>query len=174
MEGGDVANDPYWKEARDILDKIARGSASSKGASDLGQSVSKLRASIGGERVGPDDPIGHNDGMAEPLTRPELDAKLKTVELVLDRRIDGIEAKLDGLKGDVASTKSTVRWMAALIVGTVVATAGIVVTSFDSGRDTANMVSAAEKRIDATVSEAVERIEAAAARLEANRSGATP
>lgn len=94
----------------------------------------------------------HNTRM-EPLTRPELDAKLKNVELTLDRRIDAIDSKLDGLRGDVASTKSTVRWMTALIIGTIVATAGLVVTSFDSGRDTAEMAAQARADTAAALSE---------------------
>lgn len=99
------------------------------------------------------DQAEHNTGMSEPLTRPELDAKLKNVELTLDRRIDAIDSKLDGLRGDVASTKSTVRWMTALIIGTIVATAGLVVTSFDSGRDTAEMAAQARADTAAALSE---------------------
>lgn len=98
-------------------------------------------------------PEKDNEPMSEPITRPELDAKLKTVELTLDRRIDGIEAKLDGLRGDVASTKSTVLWVTALIVGTIVATAALVVTSFDSGRDTAMMAADAQAQTNAALAE---------------------
>lgn len=95
----------------------------------------------------------HNRAMNDPVSRPELDAKLKNVELTLDRRIDAIDSKLDGLRGDVASTKSTVRWMTALIIGTIVATAGLVVTSFDSGRDTAEMAAQARADTAAALSE---------------------
>lgn len=158
-----IDDDPYGAETRDILERIAQGSSAPKGDRDLGISVSELRANIDVIKVGPEDRIRHNERMTEPLTRPELDAKLENVGLTLDRRIDGIEAKLDGLKSDVASTKSTVMWMAALIVGAVVATAGLVVTSFDSGRDTAEM--AAQARADTTaalleIRQAVDEIKA--------------
>lgn len=113
MEGGDVANDPYWKEARDILDKIARGSAILKGASDLGQSVSKLRASIGDERVGPDDLIGHNDDMAEPLTREELIARIEANEARSDARFVAFEKRVDdtlnGFRAEAGEIRAELR-----------------------------------------------------------------
>lgn len=90
----------------------------------------------------------HNTDMDTPITRPEIDAKLATIEAKMDGKFDLLSQKLDNLttsvgelKGDIISTKRSV-WGAAIATVTIVlAVLAYGVSQYDSGRDTAQLVS---------------------------------
>ncbi len=95
-----------------------------------------------------DNPI-----MSEPITRPELDAKLATIEAKMDGRIARIEDAVRDIRDSLSSTRRNVWGAAAVTIAAVLAGFALIVTSFDSGRDTANMATAAQAQTNAALAE---------------------
>lgn len=93
----------------------------------------------------------HNSNMIEPLTRPELDAKLETIEARMDGRLARIEdrfAAMDetmrDIKTMVHNQRKTIWGAAATTIALVLAAMALFVSSFDSGRDTAKTAADAQ------------------------------
>lgn len=98
-----------------------------------------------------------NDSMETPITRPELDAKLGTIEAKMDGRLariedgfSGLERRFDKLETVLEKQKYTA-WAAA--GATIVAVSGIVFAAysmgfgaFDSGRETARLAADAQTK----------------------------
>lgn len=106
-------------------------------------------------------PRPDNSTMSDQITRPELDAKLATIDARMEGRLARIDDRLASIEGRIGEQKRSVWAAAAATIATIVATAALVVSSFDSGRDTATLIGEAEKRIEATVAKAVSDIQAA-------------
>lgn len=93
----------------------------------------------------------HNVAMSEPITRPEIDAKLGTIEAKMDGRLARIEdrfASIDRQFADVRTIlteqKNTAWKAAGAVIGVFVAVFAIYATAFDSGRDTAKLAADAQ------------------------------
>lgn len=101
----------------------------------IGQVASEV-ASIG---KGPD-----NIKM-EYVPRPELDAKLATIEAKMDGRLSRIEDALRDLKVQGAEQKSTAWKAAGATMGVIVGVVAVVFAGFDSGRETEKLISEARR-----------------------------
>lgn len=108
--------------------------------------------------------LPHNRSMTEPLTRPELDAKLETIEARMDGRIARIEDRFASMEKTIdqivraLESQKNVPWKAAAatiaaMIATVIAVAAFGFSAFDSGRETAKMAADARQETAATLSE---------------------
>lgn len=91
--------------------------------------------------------------METPITRPELDAKLGTIEAKMDGRLARIEDSIAGIKESVAAQKSALWYATATIIATFVAVFAIYVAAFDSGRDTAQVAAQAQQETAAALTQ---------------------
>ena len=105
--------------------------------------------------------MAHNIGMTSPISRPELDAKLETIEARMDGRLARIEDAVKRISEDNASTRASISNLKTTMVVTAV---GAVLTvlfgvaafnatllsnmtsSFDSGRETAKLAAEAQTK----------------------------
>lgn len=94
-----------------------------------------------------------NQDMSDPLTRPELDAKLATVEARMDGRLARIDDKLAGIEKQIDGQKNAIWYATSVIIATFVAVFAVFVASFDSGRDTAKMAADAQAQTNAALAE---------------------
>ena len=123
--------------------------------------MGKLRFPNAGFDVGDDHELLHNALMRNHPTRPELDAKLETIEARMDGRLARIEDAVNRISEDNAATRSSI---SSLKTTTVVTAVGAVLTvlfgvaafnatllsnmtsSFDSGRETAKLAAEAQTK----------------------------
>lgn len=147
----------------------------------------------GRKRINPDVQLSINSPTKERLmpdyvARPELDAKLETIETKMDSRLariedrfNSIDKRFESMDGQFKEIRSALEaqkntaWKAA--GATILATLGAALTilfgiaafnatllsnmtsSFDSGRDTAKMTSEAQSEISASVAEVKQMIQ---------------
>lgn len=95
----------------------------------------------------------HHPSMTEPITRPELDAKLEIIEARMDGRLARIEDKFDRMEATMGEIKTMVLGQKKTIWGASVTTITLVlaamaffVSSFDSGRDTGKLATEAQTK----------------------------
>ncbi len=88
----------------------------------------------------------HHTTMNSP-TREEIDAKLETIEVKIEGRMSRIEDKLVAISNTITAQKNAVWQASAVVVATIVATAALVLTSFDSGRETTKVAADAKEQI---------------------------
>ena len=133
----------------------------------------KLRFPNAGFDVGDDHELLHNALMRNHPTRPELDAKLETIEARMDGRLARIEDAVNRISEDNAATRSSI---SSLKTTTVVTAVGAVLTvlfgvaafnatllsnmtsSFDSGRETAKLAAEAQMKSAQTQEQAARLI----------------
>lgn len=105
--------------------------------------------------------MAHNIGMTGPISRPELDAKLETIEARMDGRLARIEDAVKRISEDNAATRASISNLKTTMMVTAV---GAVLTvlfgvaafnatllsnmtsSFDSGRETAKLAAEAQTK----------------------------
>ncbi|MGO3892427.1 MAG: hypothetical protein ACTJHW_15760 [Paenalcaligenes sp.] len=114
-------------------------------------------------------PLWHNENMTEPLTRPELDAKLETIEARMDGRLARIEDRFASMEKTMEQISQSLKeqrnipWKAAsatiaVMIATIIAVGALAFTAFDSGRETAQVAADAKADISASVAEVKEMI----------------
>lgn len=98
--------------------------------------------------------------MASEITRPELDAKLETIEARMDGRLARIEDRFSSIDRQfvemrmILAEQRTTAWKAAgAVIGVFVAVFAIYVASFDSGRETAKVAAEAQQHTSAALAE---------------------
>lgn len=107
--------------------------------------------------------------MSEPLTRPELDAKLETIEARMDGRLARIEDRFASMEKTMEQISQSLKeqrntpWKAAsatiaVMIATIIAVGALAFTAFDSGRETAQVAADAKADISASVAEVKEMI----------------
>jgi len=112
-----------------------------------------------------------DNGDMQYVPRPELDAKLETIETRMDGRIARIEDRFTGIderfnridstiadlrtemRTFMQSTKNAVWYAAATVIATFIAIVTVNITAFDSGRDTAKIAADAQQQTAAALSE---------------------
>lgn len=89
----------------------------------------------------------HTQAMNEHVTRPEIDAKLETIEARMDARLERFDKDVreivNGFRLEMApvkNMKASIWGSTAVIVGTIVAAVSMSFGAFDSGRETAKLV----------------------------------
>lgn len=89
--------------------------------------------------------VSHNVGiMSEPLTRPELDAKLETIEVKMDGRISRIEEVAGDIKEALRTTQGDIQSLKKTVIVTAISTTVTIVlgvAAFNASL-TSNMVAA--------------------------------
>lgn len=81
----------------------------------------------------------HNGSMESPLNRPELDAKIRTVEVALDSKLSRIETQLTIISSDAKTTRNAIWGGVATTVAAVLAALAYGNGMFDSGRETSKI-----------------------------------
>ncbi|MCD0496906.1 hypothetical protein LP085_08615 [Achromobacter sp. MY14] len=93
----------------------------------------------------------HENTQMDHVPRPELDAKLATIEAKMDGRLSRIEDALRDIKAQGAEQKSTAWKAAAATMGVIVGVVALAVGSFDSGRETEKLISEARRDLQTAV-----------------------
>ena len=62
----------------------------------------------------------HNENMTEPISRPELDAKLETIEARMDGRIARIEDAVQRISNDNAATRAGISSLKTTMIVTAI------------------------------------------------------
>lgn len=105
-----------------------------------------------------------NKQMETPLTRPELDAKLETIEARMDGRIARIEDRFISMEktmeqiGRTLESQKNTPWKAAAatiaaMIATIIAAAALSFSAFDSGRETATVAAETKQETAKALSE---------------------
>ncbi len=86
----------------------------------------------------------HNADMTEPLTRPELDAKLETIEAKMDGRLLRMEAIAERISEDVRETRRDIKTLKTTVITTAIIAALTIVFGIAgfNAMLTSNMLSA--------------------------------
>lgn len=174
--------------ARAALEDVQRQTDQAQLVSDMKSAIADaedmLEASSGESEY-------HSD-MATDITRPELDAKLELYETRMDKRVGEFigrvelrdakwDARLDAMQTEARSTSEYLKGMKSAIIltgVTVVLGVGAIalamqanmIASFESGRNTAQMISATDDRVIEAFAKRVEL--AAVAKASAGASAA--
>lgn len=102
-------------------------------------------------------PKRYDDLMQDAITRPELDAKLETIEARMDARISRIEDSNQRIESGMSSLKTTVLVTGVSAVLAVVgANIGLIQTmiaSYESGKSTATAITLATEQMKQTQEE---------------------
>lgn len=94
----------------------------------------------------------HNQRM-EAVPRPELDAKLATIEAKMEGRLARIDDGLNAIRAQLVEQKNTAWKAAGATIGVFVAVFAIYVAAFDSGRETAMLAADAQRQVESTLQE---------------------
>lgn len=108
----------------------------------LNRSIERL------DHVASTHPEDHNYRMNQ-ITPRELDARIETIDVKIESRLGRIDEKLADIDAHLKSTRNSVWGAAAVTIATVLGVMALVVSSFDSGRDTANLVSETQRKFEA-------------------------
>ncbi len=113
------------QRAKDIdpgFARMMRGITSSIAPTDDGDAPIDLGVLSGFVASGDDQrqEIRHNSSMETPITRPELDAKLETIEARMDGRLLRMEAIAERISEDVRETRSDIKTLKTTVITTAI------------------------------------------------------
>ncbi|WP_368655428.1 hypothetical protein ABRY94_11895 [Castellaniella ginsengisoli] len=113
------------QRAKDIdpgFARMMRGITSSIAPTDDGDAPIDLGVLSGFVASGDDQrqEIRHNSSMETPITRPELDAKLETIEARMDGRIARIEDAVQRISEDNAATRAGISSLKTTLIVTAI------------------------------------------------------
>lgn len=140
----------------------------SRFAADRGYDVKDAVRTLSAEKFASGEPAGQNEPMSDTVTRPELDAKLETIEARMDGRVARIEDSIQRIAADVATMHADSKSLRTTILITAVTSViaivfGIaafnatllsnMIASFESGKDTAAAITQSSEQLKQTQAE---------------------
>jgi hypothetical protein len=82
------------------------------------------------------------------VPRQELDAKMETIEVKLHARLGELFQRLDIVDSHLTRQERAIWSATAVIIGVMFSSMALIVSSFDSGRDTANLAAETRARVN--------------------------
>lgn len=92
-----------------------------------------------------------DNGSMDTVSRPELDAKLETVETRLEGQLLRIDDQFVALRNDFKASRTAVWAGVATTIGAVLAALAYGTSMFDTGRDTEKLLSETRRTIEASL-----------------------